>query len=259
MKSLNKKMLLGTLATALVLGGSFAATLHNAYADDTAATATSGSAAADGTTAPAIKPQQLAKQNNIDLGLRELSFRTGVIIGKSSIDVDKALEGGSTLSAIASGQVADGGDYLTELLDMPNTNINMALSTGRITSDQADQLKTYVESKVKESIADTDYRDADTEKEAFGKALNVKGHHINPKSLAKFFGISVAELQSDLDSGKSLGDIAKEKGISEDQLLNKLQDEMKSSLKDLITRTKPQPIVTTDDSSATVTDSTYSN
>jgi hypothetical protein len=48
--------------------------------------------------------------------------------------------------------------------------------------------------------------------------------------------ITEQELATQLDAGKSLADIAQDKGISEDQLVNSIKDNMTSELKKFVER-----------------------
>ncbi|WJH36741.1 hypothetical protein N6H14_14010 [Paenibacillus sp. CC-CFT747] len=51
------------------------------------------------------------------------------------------------------------------------------------------------------------------------------------EQLAKALGISKADLTKELKTGKSLADIAKAKGMSEEQLIAKLKEELTPALK----------------------------
>ncbi|MGM1019233.1 MAG: hypothetical protein ACQEXV_01460 [Bacillota bacterium] len=63
-------------------------------------------------------------------------------------------------------------------------------------------------------------------------------HHLNEK-VAKLLGITPARLENELGQGKSLVDIAKSKGIKEEQLIDKLKNEMTVDLKRLVNRKGP--------------------
>lgn len=63
-------------------------------------------------------------------------------------------------------------------------------------------------------------------------------HHLNEK-VAKLLGITPNQLENELGQGKSLADIAKSKGIKEDQLIDKLKNEMTIDLKRLVNRKGP--------------------
>ncbi|MGG1644291.1 hypothetical protein ACIFQM_24140 [Paenibacillus sp. NRS-1782] len=71
-----------------------------------------------------------------------------------------------------------------------------------------------------------------------GKGPGGWNYHLNEK-IAKLLGITPARLENELGQGKSLADIAKSKGIKEEQLINKLKNEMTVDLKRLVNRKGP--------------------
>ncbi|TKH43876.1 hypothetical protein C1I60_10920 [Paenibacillus terrae] len=71
-----------------------------------------------------------------------------------------------------------------------------------------------------------------------GKGPGGWNYHLNEK-IAKLLGITPARLENELGQGKSLADIAKSKGIKEEQLIDKLKNEMTVDLKRLVNRKGP--------------------
>ncbi|MFK4342853.1 MULTISPECIES: hypothetical protein [unclassified Paenibacillus] len=71
-----------------------------------------------------------------------------------------------------------------------------------------------------------------------GKGPGGWNYHLNEK-IAKLLGITPARLENELGQGKSLVDIAKSKGIKEEQLIDKLKNEMTVDLKRLVNRKGP--------------------
>jgi alkylated DNA nucleotide flippase Atl1 len=71
-----------------------------------------------------------------------------------------------------------------------------------------------------------------------GKGPGGWNHHLNEK-VAKLIGITPARLENELGQGKSLADIAKSKGIGEEQLIEKLKNEMTVDLKRVVNRKGP--------------------
>ncbi|KAF6633172.1 hypothetical protein C5G87_13480 [Paenibacillus peoriae] len=71
-----------------------------------------------------------------------------------------------------------------------------------------------------------------------GKRPGGLNHHLNEK-VAKLLGITPVQLEKELGQGKSLAEVAKSKGIQEDQLIDKLKNEMTVDLKRLVNRKGP--------------------
>lgn len=71
-----------------------------------------------------------------------------------------------------------------------------------------------------------------------GKRPGGLNHHLNEK-VAKLLGITPVQLEKELGQGKSLAEVAKSKGIEEDQLIDKLKNEMTVDLKRLVNRKGP--------------------
>ncbi|MGQ3478040.1 hypothetical protein [Paenibacillus sp. TY11] len=71
-----------------------------------------------------------------------------------------------------------------------------------------------------------------------GKRPGGLNHHLNEK-VARLLGITPVQLEKELGQGKSLAEVAKSKGIKEDQLIDKLKNEMTVDLKRLVNRKGP--------------------
>ncbi|SPY21990.1 Uncharacterised protein [Paenibacillus polymyxa] len=71
-----------------------------------------------------------------------------------------------------------------------------------------------------------------------GKRPGGLNHHLNEK-VARLLGITPVQLEKELGQGKSLAEVAKSKGIREDQLIDKLKNEMTVDLKRLVNRKGP--------------------
>ncbi|MBP1174985.1 hypothetical protein JOE49_002237 [Paenibacillus sp. PvR133] len=82
------------------------------------------------------------------------------------------------------------------------------------------------------------HRQGHAYKHGHGKRPGGWDHHLNEK-VAKLLGITPVRLENELGQGKSLSDIAKSKGINEEQLINKLKNEMTVDLKRLVNRKGP--------------------
>lgn len=82
------------------------------------------------------------------------------------------------------------------------------------------------------------HRQGHAHKHGHGKRPGGWNHHLNEK-VARLLGITPVQLENELEKGKSLADIAKGKGIKEDQLIDKLKNEMTVDLKRLVNRKGP--------------------
>ncbi|MGZ0039978.1 hypothetical protein [Paenibacillus ottowii] len=71
-----------------------------------------------------------------------------------------------------------------------------------------------------------------------GKRPGGLNHHLNEK-VARLLGITPVQLEKELGQGKSLAEVAKSKGIREDQLIDKLKNEMTVDLKRIVNRKGP--------------------
>ncbi|WP_043922683.1 hypothetical protein [Paenibacillus terrae] len=82
------------------------------------------------------------------------------------------------------------------------------------------------------------HRQGHVHRHGHGRGPGGWNHHLNEK-VAKLLGITPARLENELGQGKSLVDIAQNKGIKEEQLIDKLKNEMTVDLKRLVNRKGP--------------------
>jgi hypothetical protein len=252
MKRLKSKMLTSAFASALALGGSFAGTVHNAYADEAAAaqngTATSASAPAAQDMIGGVPIPTFAKLHGVDLRLGKAALSTAIILEEDLQDVYNALSAGQTLASQAPA------DYWTQLFAMTQSNIDAAVASGNITSEQGSQLSNYASRILSQEINDANYRDNDNSS-GDPIASTLLSVDVDSADIAQFLGMSRDDLSAELQSGKSLGAIAEEKGIGDDKLAAKLQEGLAPDLKPILWPPAPVaptiPIVNPVDDSAT--------
>lgn len=76
---------------------------------------------------------------------------------------------------------------------------------------------------------------------AHGHHRRHPGHMAVMSKIASVLGMSKDELRSKLASGMSIAEIAKSKGISEDQLIDRLKDSLTDELRQFVRMKRPAP------------------
>lgn len=226
MKTIGKKLMAGTIAAGFLLGG---AGLY--YTQAYAATTTTES----GTTADSAQQGHgHGKFGKGGFGREEHGFH-GVNILKETatlLNLDEKtlmdeLKQNKTLAQVAQEKGGLTEDALIQkLTDAETKAIDDAVSAGKITQDQADKRKSDLADHLKKAVTATKPQGQHGEKGGRG-AFGMMG---NPENLTKILGITQQELTDAMKAGKSLAEIAQDKGISRDQLISQI----KSNLDDAI-------------------------
>jgi hypothetical protein len=125
--------------------------------------------------------------------------------------------------ADAAGQLGISSAKLTAALQKALENqVDAALSAGTITQAQADQLKSAIESGQMPLLG------------LRGPGGHGLGRGADLSTAASYLGVTVADLQGSLASGKSLADVAKAQGKSVSGLVSVLVDPAKQRLDDAV-------------------------
>ncbi|UQZ83999.1 hypothetical protein SK3146_03211 [Paenibacillus konkukensis] len=224
MKSVKQKMMAGTVAAALLIGGFGGVLTHSAYADDDDGDAAITTAV--NTSIPLSK--------RVDLGLDQLVIKASGILDMDYEDLQDALQSGKSLASVSIDQGMPSDALATKLIGDTQRIIDEALGANQITQDEANTLSQKAREQIENRINKTGYQDkAKTTGEAKKHLLQFQ-YKPQAESLAKLLGITKSELKKELEGGKSLSDIAAEKGINDEQLTSKLQEDMASSIQDFI-------------------------
>ncbi|THF73873.1 hypothetical protein [Cohnella fermenti] len=141
------------------------------------------------------------------------------------------LRAGETLADIAKSQGVSKQKVIDLLVKMQKERIAEAVKAGRLTTDQA--------KKINERLVEHTTRLV----EGTGPSWNGQGHkgegHRHSKRLdetAQVLGIPAETLIQELKNGKTIAQIGKEKGISEDALVAKLLEKEKARIQERIHR-----------------------
>lgn len=223
MKTIGKKLMAGTIAAGFLLGG---AGLY--YSQAYAATTNTES----GTTADSAQPGQgHGKFGKGGFGREGHGFRSVNILKETAtlLNLDEQtlkdeLKQNKTLAQVAQEKVDLTEDALVQKLTEAETKaIDEAVSAGKITQEQADKQKSGLTDRLKQAVTNTKPQGHHGGKGGFGMMGN-------RENLTKILGITQQELTEAMKAGKSLAEIAQEKGISRDQLISQI----KSNLDDAI-------------------------
>jgi polyhydroxyalkanoate synthesis regulator phasin len=146
------------------------------------------------------------------LGLTEAELRTQVESGKSLAQIAKD-----------KGKSVDG--LVQALYDAAKKQLDAAVTAGRLTKANEDEIVSNLKEKL------TDLVNRTPPAGGFGPGFGF--HHFGFADLgaaATYLGVTEAELRTQLESGKSLAQIAKDKGKSVDGLVQALYDAAKKKL-----------------------------
>ncbi|TDF92376.1 hypothetical protein [Paenibacillus piri] len=169
---------------------------------------------------------------------------TATLLGVDESAVQEALKAGKTLSQFAQEKGLSEADYLQKLTDAQNKSIDEAVSAGKLTQEQADKAKTALADRLKKEITSTNQKGFEG-KGGFGGKGGFDGKRGfgglgDPEALAKAADATAEELKTGMSAGKSLVEIAQEKGIGEDQLIANIKDGLTDQIKQFV-EMKKQP------------------
>ena len=144
-------------------------------------------------------------------------------LGISVSTLTSDLNGGKTLAQEAAAKGKTAADLISAIVAAQKTNLDNEKAAGWITADQ-------------ETAILTQYQDAVTDLVNNGPPVPKIGQAGGfLQTAATFLGVSVADLQTALESGKSLADVAKAQGKSVDDLVTALLAPAKKNLDQAVT------------------------
>ncbi|NOU66450.1 hypothetical protein GC096_20630 [Paenibacillus sp. LMG 31461] len=159
---------------------------------------------------------------------------TATILGVEESVVQEALKADKTLAAFALEKGLSKEDYLSKLVAAETANITAEVTAGKLTQEKADERIKGLSDQLTKQIDGTGFKGGfpgGGKGGPGGPGGFGPGHFGNPEVITTILGLTQDELRTELESGKSLVDIATAKGISEDDLISKIKDGMTDSIK----------------------------
>ncbi len=204
MKKTVKLILVGLIGLGIVLGG-----LSLVYAGNGSNTNSTGFGAFANAVFTMFKPGLRGEIADGEM-LEAVATYLGV-----SVDTLKAdLKNGQTLAQIAVTQDKTEDGLINFIVSKRTDELKTALSDGKITQAQHDNMKDNLEARVKEMVERTDVG-----KPGFGGRGKGLDFNALDTDIANFISVTIDDLRTARESGKSLATIATEHGKTEDALI----------------------------------------
>jgi ribosomal protein S20 len=147
--------------------------------------------------------------------------------------LQQELKAGKSLADIAAAQGVEEQKVIDLMVKQASERLDQAVQAGKLTQNQADQRKAKLQDQIKDRVEN---------KGGFGlgkhDGFGGRGGHFG--DVASVLGINEQELHTQLQSGKTLAQIAQDKGISKDDLINQLLQKEKERLTQMVDQTWPQ-------------------
>ncbi|CAM3413498.1 MULTISPECIES: hypothetical protein [Paenibacillus] len=237
MNPISKKVMVSSMAAALVLGGAgyLQSKVFAAASTDAAASATEAGQAGTnaGTDTDAVKSSDGKR-----LGIRgggpfggHLMTEASEVLGMTESDIRSALEAGSTLAEIAENNGMSKSDFVQKLVALESAKLDERLSEDGISDTKAAELKEGLNERLTEAV---DGSAQELLMKGHGKGGRGFGKFGKPEEIAALLGMTEDELKAGLEGGQSLAELADAKGMTEEELLQKLKEQLTEPLKQWI-------------------------
>jgi len=220
MKAISRKIIAGTIAASFVLGVGFVGTLHNqAFAATDSSTSTT---------------QAATKGHGFGGGFGDRGGRMGgahggsivkeaaTILGTDESTLQTSLQGGKTLLDLATAPGLSEDDFVAKLVAAETASIDAQVTAGTLTQDQADKFKSDLSARVKSQVENKGFGGREGGGFQGSKGLNGSRGGSLLKEAATILGTDESTLQTSLQGGKTLLDLATAAGLSEDDFVAKL-------------------------------------
>jgi uncharacterized protein YidB (DUF937 family) len=213
----SKKVIASSIALTLLLGGGAlygTKQLVNAEPSDAQAAAVAGDTAQQ-------KPGKSERGEARDkLPIYE---EAAAILGIDKETLKQQLKE-QTLVQVAASKGISEADLIAKLQAERTKKLDEAVAAGKLTAEKAAKMKEHMAEHLKFMVNHKGHGD---EKRRMHGGKHGKDHLLPaPDKLAGILGITEDQLKAELKSGKSLTDIAASKGISKEQLVAKIKEEI---------------------------------
>ncbi|GMA65760.1 hypothetical protein NZD89_28515 (plasmid) [Alicyclobacillus fastidiosus] len=170
------------------------------------------------------------------------------ILGISSTTLQSDLKSGQSLAQIAQNQGISEQTLVSDIESAETSQLNQAVQNGKLTSAQEQNILSNLDSHVQQMVEHTGGFQKGNGKWS-GATSGTKGSWSKGSSsdagqqsqlsnLSSILGISQSTLQSDLQSGQSILDIAQNQGISEQTLETDLTNNLQTQLDQAVSNGK---------------------
>jgi uncharacterized protein YidB (DUF937 family) len=148
-----------------------------------------------------------------------------VVLGMDKHTLIAALKDNKTLADIAKEKGISETDFISKLQTEREKKIDEAVQAGKIKAEDAGKLKSKMAKHLKFMVNHKGY---DSKHEGQGKKKFKEKDSIlpAPAKLAAILGMTEDELKQEMKAGKSLTEIAQAKGISKEQLITRIKEEI---------------------------------
>ncbi len=235
MNHIGKKVLVSSIAASVLLGGGLYVQ-NNTFAASTDSSTVNTDKNTSGTASSSV--DEKSKRDG-DRGRHHGGFRggnlmsnTAEVLGMEESEIRTQLGAGKTFAEIAEGKGVTKEVFLQKLINKETSKIEERLSEGKLTETQAAEQKEKLSERLSQAIESSDMG-----REGHGKGKGMghgPGRFVNPEEIAEILGMTEDDLKAGLQEGKSLAELASAKGISEDDLIQKMKDQMTEPLKEWI-------------------------
>lgn len=200
-----KKIWISMIALSLILSGTVVGSGNSAYAKSLSSR-----------TASAPQPNEPKRKHF------PIIEEAAPILGLSVDKLTASLKEGKSLLDIAKLQGISEADFTGKMLALRVQKIDEAVTRGKISTERAEQIKHKMQAHITYLLQSKHLLELQSKSHQQNDARRI----ISPEKLASLIGISEEKLVEQLKSGKSITEIANAQGISKQQLLAKIKEQL---------------------------------
>jgi hypothetical protein len=145
-------------------------------------------------------------------------------------ELRRELKEGKTLAEIAAKRGVAKEELIRRLAETAAKRIDARVAEGRLDASRAERLKEGLKAHIEAAVDSRDLL----------RPVHLHpGHRFLLHKVASVLGMSKDELRSQLAEGRSIAEIAKSRGLSEDRLIGKLKDSLTDELRQFVRMKHP--------------------
>ncbi len=164
-------------------------------------------------------------------------------LGMTTTELQTAMAGGSSLAQVAAQKGVAVQKVIDALVADVKADINQAVTDGKLTQAEADvrlaEVATRVTAMVNGEGRSFGDRHGDRQGGRGGKGRHGFGMHGDSAVLETVLGMTSAEIRAGLESGKTIADLAKEKGVAVQKVIDALTEEARARITDHVNGVHP--------------------